>query len=78
MVDMDDLFERVSQLSFAQRQQLRDRMDKLDNDDGIIHAKGTPEERLKALREGFAKFREGLSEEELDEMVAAMNEEYIE
>lgn len=38
----------------------------------------SPQERARRLDAAFDKFVEGLSPEELDEIVAAMNEEYIE
>jgi DNA-binding GntR family transcriptional regulator len=37
-----------------------------------------PEERARRLDEAFIKMREGLTSEQLEEIVAAMNEEYIE
>lgn len=37
-----------------------------------------PEERARRLDQAFAQFREGLTPEQLDEMIAAMNEEFVE
>lgn len=41
------------------------------------HQFATPAERIQALREGFAELRAGLSEEDLAEIIWAMNHKYV-
>ena len=43
----------------------------------IRRAKGTPEERIAALDKAFTELREGLSQEDLKEIVEVMNYEYV-
>jgi uncharacterized protein YeeX (DUF496 family) len=61
----------VDELSAEDRQQLREYLD-----DHIELKAGTMD--INKLLEAVDKIREGMSQEEIDEMIALMNEEYIE
>ena len=73
----EEILQVVDQLSENDRQRLRQYLDQ--NKEQIRLARGlTPEERIQRLNAALDAIREGLTHKELDEMTAAMNEEYIE
>lgn len=69
---LNELIRAIDALSDDEREQLRDYI----NQPRTVSL--TAEERIQALREASAAIREGMTEAELGEMIAAMNEEYIE
>jgi tRNA splicing endonuclease len=72
-ITFDELLESVDLLTDQQAQQLKQRLD-----ERIIVAKQeNSQERLRMFQDVFAVFREGLSEQDLHEMIALMNEEFI-
>jgi len=79
VTDLQDLFHTIEQLPPEELQKLYQFVgQRFEEINGIRRAVGTPEERIAALERGFAELRKDLSEEELSELAAAMNEEYIE
>lgn len=79
MTDLQALFREIEQLSPEEFEQL-DRFIVAYRAD-ISSARPGPEEqdieaRVAALHEALAEFRAGLSEQELNELVAAMNVDY--
>jgi len=69
------LKEAVDQLSSAERAELRDYLEK-PAEPAVTLRSGTMD--IDALTEAARKIREGFSDEEWEEVVAAMTEEYIE
>jgi Ca2+-binding EF-hand superfamily protein len=63
---------RETELTAAQEQQLRQALD--EKDKNALYDSLTPEERSQKLLEAAEKFREGLTDEELQELVDAMND----
>lgn len=76
MTLLNDLYVSIDRLDRTELEQLRQYIDQR------IEAPSVEDERVeakvKALQEAFAEMRAGLSAEELDEIVEAMNSEYIE
>jgi uncharacterized protein YeeX (DUF496 family) len=69
---LDELMRAVDELSEEELRQLRDYVNQR-------HVNNlSADERIQMLEEAADAIREGLTPEELDEMIAAMNEEYIE
>lgn len=69
---LDELMKAVDTLSGEELRQLRDYVNQR-------HAhKFSPEQRIQMLDEASNAIREGMTQEELDEMIAVMNEEYVE
>ena len=75
MTTLQEVIQAVEQLSPEERAELRAY---LDRHEAEAPPTLSPEERARKLDEAFARLREGLTQEQLDEMTAAMNEEYIE
>jgi Glu-tRNA(Gln) amidotransferase subunit E-like FAD-binding protein len=76
MTDLQALFHEIEQLSREELEELSQFMDELSiQRHQIRRAQGTPEERIAGLHVALEEFREGLSSEELGEIVAAMNYE---
>lgn len=72
---LNEILKAVDELSPDERRQLRDYLDQQEQP-AQEHRAGTMD--INALMRAVDEFREGLTEEELDEMIALMNEEYIE
>jgi hypothetical protein len=75
---LDELMRAVDELSDEELRQLRDYVNQRhtsDEEDTELRA-GTM--NVDALMRAVDEIREGLTQQELDEMIAAMNEEYIE
>lgn len=70
-MSIDDLLEAVDQLNPDELRQLQQRIT-------ARRQQMSPDEVFATLQKAFADIREGLSEEELQDMVDAMNHEYIE
>lgn len=66
----EDIIQAVDKLSQADRQRLRQYLDH----NSIQVSQFSPEERIRRLNEAMDAMREGLTQDELDEMTAAMNE----
>lgn len=78
---LQELMRAIDHLSRPELDQLRQYIDQREKEqERQIHpARGdTPQERVRRLDAAAAAIREGLTQEELDEMTAAMNAEYIE
>lgn len=75
MMTFQDIKQAVDQLSHQERADLRAYLDEVANQPA---QKLTPTERAQKLDAAFEKLRTGLTDEEIEEMTAAMNEEYIE
>jgi DNA-binding ferritin-like protein len=78
---LQDLMQAIDYLSKQELHQLRQYIDEREKEqEKQTHpARGaTPQERVRRLQAAAAAIREGLTREELDEMTAAMNAEYIE
>ena len=69
---LDELIKAVDTLSGEELRQLRDYV----NSRPLYEL--SPEQRIQMLDEASQAIREGLTQEELNEMTAVMNEEYIE
>lgn len=65
----------LDKLSPYERREVRAYLDRLENKSNEV--KSQPFD-FDALMAGVDAFRQGLSEAELDEMIALMNEEYVE
>ena len=74
---LGDIMQAVENFSY---EELRDLREYIEQRERQVHpARGaTPQERIQRMRNAAAAIREGMTQEELDEMFAAMNEEYIE
>jgi hypothetical protein len=75
MLTFDEVLNVIKTFTPEQKEKLRQALDEqsgreqtLTYDDDL-----TPQERARKLEEGFAKMREGLSEEDLKEITDAMN-----
>jgi uncharacterized alpha-E superfamily protein len=75
MMTLQAVKEVVDQLSPAERAELRDYLEEQTVDVSMLRP-GTMD--VDALLEAAREIREGFSKEEWEEIVAAMNEEYIE
>mgnify|MGYP001434225785 CR=1 FL=1 len=69
MVMFEQLLQMVDELDDEQLNQLRSRIEQRQQKHGF---------QMDGLLEIIDDFRQGLSQEELDEMFEAMNQEYIE
>lgn len=74
---LQELFEAVNNLSYAELSQLRRYVDEREQVVRPAHPL-PPEERIRHLDAAAAAIREGLTEEQMTGMIAAMNEEYVE
>lgn len=77
MMTLKDIMQAVDHLSHEELQYLRQYIEQRE---WQTHpARGsTPEERIRRMNRAAAMIREGMTQDQLDEMIAAMNEEYIE
>ena len=73
-----EIKQAIDQLSVRQLTSLRQYIDEREQQIQQSGRGATPEERIERLRAARAALVEGLSDEDLAEMTAAMNEEYIE
>jgi hypothetical protein len=69
----EEILVAVDQLSQEERQRLRQYLDQTQ-----ITSTHTPEERIQIMDAAATAIREGLTLEEPEQMITAMNEEYIE
>lgn len=74
-MDLEALLPLIDALSHEERLRLRAYLDERHLP---TPAALSPQERMRRLNAAFDEMRAGLSQAELDEMTAAMNEEYIE
>ena len=70
----EEILRAVAELSDDERQFLRQHIDKLPEK----AARLTPKERARRLNAALDSLSDGLSQAQLDEMTAAMTEDYIE
>lgn len=70
MTDLDALFKTIDTLTDAELETIYHYINQRRK---VI----TPEERIAALEQGFAMMRKGIIKAELDEIIDAMNSEYI-
>jgi hypothetical protein len=75
-MDLQALKEAVDQLPADEFQELKQHID--ERAQQFQQTQDDVEARIAALEAGFAELREGLSPDELAELVIAMNYEYIE
>lgn len=78
MMTLQEVKKAVDQLTENERAELRAYLDQSPAHSLKQGRGATPEERVQRLQAAAAAIREGLTEEELAEMTAAMNEDYIE
>ncbi len=77
MMTLHDVKKAVDKLSSDERRELREYLDQRES----MEQPGSqlsPEERIRRLDVAARALREGLTQEQLDEISEAMNEEYIE
>lgn len=72
----EEVLQVVDQLNDEERQRLHQYLDQQAQ--SIKAHPLSAEERIQRLNAAMDAMRDGLSQEELDEMTAAMNEDYIE
>ena len=79
MIDLQTLLEAIDQLEPEELEQVKQRIElhRTQLELGIKRGE-TPEERVAILHAALAEFREGITDEEWQEISAAMNSEYIE
>jgi hypothetical protein len=77
MLTLSELFQIVDQLPDNEFVALREHMLAQHPESGSMSGM-SGEERARRLMEGLAHLVEGLTPSEIEEMVAAMNEEYLE
>ena len=76
MDKLSEIYQAIDQLNRDEFRKLRAYIEQRVEQPVI--ANEDPQTKIAALRDAFAKIREGMSQEELDEMIWAMNYEYIE
>ncbi len=76
--NLDEIFHAIDRLNRDQLAQLRAYVEQRITQPQLQIAAESPKEKADALMRAFAEMREGLTKEELDEMIEAMNSEYIE
>jgi hypothetical protein len=70
---LNDILQAVDKLSHEELRQLRGYVEQRERQSHP--ARGlTPEERIRRMRSAAAAIREGMTQEQLDEMFAAMND----
>lgn len=69
-----DILHAVAELTDEERQMLRQQIDQVPDKTSQM----PPKERTRRLNAALDALGEGLSQDQLDEMTAAMTEEYIE
>ena len=72
---LQELFRAVDRLSPNEQNELRNYLNRLQNDPSDVMS---PAERAQRLDAAFDAFRIGLDDATLDEIVNAMNDDYIE
>lgn len=77
MMTLQEVKLALDYLSPEELRELRVHLEKRETEIAT-RAELSPEERARKLDEAFAQFREGLLPIQIEEMVAAMNEEYVE
>ena len=77
MLSLQEVFRAVDQLSAEELAELRAYVNQREVQIQPAH-KLSPQERARKLDDAFNRFSEDLTSKELDEMIIAMNEEYIE
>ena len=75
MDKLSEIYQAIDQLNRDEFRKLRAYIEQRPEPPQIVE---DPQTKIAALRDAFAKIREGMSQEELDEMIWAMNYEYIE
>jgi hypothetical protein len=75
MMTLQDVMKAVDRLSADELRELRRYLDQRESTAAL---ELTPDERARRLDKAFEQLREGLTQEQLDEMTGAMNAEYIE
>lgn len=74
---LKDIQTAIDALSFEEIKQLRAYLEQRETD--LQPGRGkTPQERIRLLHEAVTEIREGLTQEELDQLTEDMNSEYIE
>ena len=71
---LEDILRAVSELTDEERTQLRQHIDQVPEKASRL----TPKERTQRLNAALDAMGDGLNQAQLDEMTAAMTEEYIE
>ena len=71
---LEEILRAVNELNDEERQLLRQHIDQRSDKPARL----TPKERMRRLNAAFDAMSEGLSQAQLDEMTAAMTEDYIE
>jgi uncharacterized protein YeeX (DUF496 family) len=77
MMTFQDVIKAVDALSPEELRQLRAYIDQREGIDRPVHSL-SPEERIRRMKTAAAAIREGMTKEQLDEMIEDMNAEYIE
>ncbi|MCD4685180.1 MAG: hypothetical protein K8S97_04515 [Anaerolineae bacterium] len=77
MMTLQDVKQAVDRLSPGARRELREYLAQRESTEQPV-LELTPEERIRRLDAAVEALREGLTQQELDEMTEAMNTEYIE
>ncbi len=74
---LTDVIKAVDDLSPEELRRLRSYIDQREQQiaPSVVL---TPDERIRMINEAVAVIREGMTQSELDQMTAAMNEEYVE
>ena len=70
----EEILRAVDELNDEERRLLRQRIDRLPKKPAQL----TPKERMRRLNAALDAMSEGMSQAQLDEMTAAMTEDYIE
>ena len=71
---LEEILRAVAELNDEERQQLRQYLDQVPEKASLL----TPEERMQRLNAALDAMGDDLNQTQLDEMTAAMTEEYIE
>lgn len=77
MMTLQDVIKAVDRLSPEELRELRSYLDQRESTDQYTHEL-TPEERIRRMDAAVEAIREGMTQEQIDEMIEAMNAEYVE
>ncbi len=77
MLTLQDVMKAVDQLSPEERRELREYLDQRESAPQPAQEL-SPDERIRRMDEAVKAIREGMTQAELEDMIAAMNAEYIE
>ncbi len=77
MLTLYDLKAAIDRLSSEELRELREYLDQRESAEHFTSGM-TPQERARRLNEAFDQLREGLTQQQLDEITEAMNAEFIE